>query len=318
MTRKSEVISAADIGYGSVKAGIKGHDPLHFPSGAAPADRVPVRMNGTSELPLDVKGTPYLAGFEQDMSEHRRHAAGLFAKSPDYHALFLETLHRLGAEKIDTLVLGLPSREFESDAKEYLKATFAGSHLIRGKKYSVDKVLVADQPIGTAALHYKNNERALSRERLVVIDIGYGTTDIALVVRGAVDRSASMSFDRAMSTVCEAMSRDLSTAEASLTATWIDECLRSGQKKVSPRGVEINLAKAAAESASSVAQVIVSSTLGRIGSFSNVSQVVITGGGAHVLGEPIKKIIKGPEVTVMKKPVIANLLGFIAMASSCG
>ena len=318
MASTQKTIAAADIGYGSVKAMLNRQDAIHFPSGSAPAKDVPVHLAGSHAVPLDVNGVPYLAGFEQEFSSHERHQAGYFARSADYHALFLETLDRLGEKDIDTLVLGLPSKEFDTDTKTYLKDTFTGLHHVRGTDYSIGKISVADQPLGTAALYYQDNQSSLNRERMLVIDIGYGTCDIAMIVRGAVDRSASMSFNIAMRNVCEAVARDLSTATAEFTANWVDERLRDGEFDIDTRGIKANLLEAAAGHAASAAEAIVRSTLGRIGSFTNIAEIVVTGGGAMVMGPCLEKLIQGPLVVVMDSPVTANLRGFVAMAEARG
>lgn len=312
------IIAAADIGYGSVKAMIKGKDAIHFPSGAAPADKVPTRFDGSREKPLQVGGVDWYAGFEPDISSHRRHVAGRFALSPDYHALFLETLARLGARQIDVMALGLPSREFETEVKDYLKKTFAGEHQIRGKSYTVGKILVADQPLGTAVLHYDKNAKRLERGRLLVVDIGYGTTDVAVIVRGGVDRQLSMSLDSAMGTVCHALERALSTPSRTVKAEQVDEHLRAGEAKMVVRGEQIDIGKAMAPHADHVSREIVHGILGGIGSFADVSEMLVTGGGATVLGDPIAKMTNGLPVTVMDQPVTANLRGFVAMAASHG
>ena len=312
------VIAAADIGYGSVKAMLQGKPPIHFASGAAPADKMPTLMNGTRDKPLKVGGADWYAGFEQDMTTHRRHSAGRFALSPDYHALFLETLHRLGKSSIDVLVLGLPSREFESDVKDALKKACAGDHDVRGRKVTVSKVLVADQPLGTAALYFDANQKRLERARLLTVDIGYGTTDQAVVVRGAVDRSLSMSLESAMGTVCAMAARELSNASRRVTAALIDEHLRAGEKVMIIRGDDIDIAKAIAPHAEIVAGSIVQGVLGGLGTFSDLTEMVVTGGGALALGGHIKKLTNGLPVTVMRDAVTANLRGFIAMGAAHG
>jgi PRTRC genetic system protein D len=320
MSQTFHHLAVIEIGFSATKFGLHRQEPQIMPSGAAPADRVPVTLNGERvEEPLDVGGVPYLAGFERDITPHARHVAGRFAKSPDYHALFLEALHRLDCEIIETLVLGLPSVEFDDKAvKAYLKATFAGSHDIRGKSYAVRKILVADQPLGTAAIYYQDNKAALERGRMLVIDPGYGTCDIAMIVRGAVDRERSMSFDTSMRSVCTEVAKGLSSEGARVSAEWVDECFRTEDMQPILRGMRVDLHEKAKIPAEVVAKAIVANTLGRIGSFESVSNVVITGGGAYLLGEHLKNMIKGPVVEIMNKPVTANLMGFFALANGHG
>jgi plasmid segregation protein ParM len=315
----SETIAAIDIGYSAIKACIAGGKEIHLPSGAAPAEMVPVSMTDAHDKqPLTIRGVSYLAGLERDGTDYQRHSAGQFAMSMDYHALLLEALEQLGERNVSRLVLGLPSREFDSDVKDYLKDTFKGEHEIRGVKFNVGQVLVADQPIGTAAVYYRDHEDDLKMSRLLIIDIGYGTCDIALVVRGAVDRSASASFGSAMRKVCESAARAISSKDAKVSAEFIDERLRKGEKTIPLRGERLTLQDVIETPAKEVAAEIVNSTLGKIGSFARIQDVVITGGGAVVLGEHIKPLIKGPTVSIMNDPVTANLRGFVALANGHG
>ncbi len=318
---KADVIVAADIGYGSTKAmasvkGAKG-DVLWMPSGAAPASRVNTNFAGCRGVPLNVKGTPYFAGFEPDESRHRRHDGELFAKSDDYFALYLETLERLGHQHISKMVLGLPSREFDSSAKPYLKDEFAGTFSGREKDYTVDEVFVADQPIGTAASYYQDHTDLLANRRLLIIDIGYGTTDVALIVRGGVDRDYSMSIDTAMRTVCEQTARSISQDnDFDVRASEIDETFRSGSYDYVKWGKTIDLKEASAKACESAASNIVNDIIGKFGSLASIDQILTTGGGSVLVGGLLDDRTGGVPTASMENPVEANLEGFLLMVNA--
>jgi len=319
----SVVTAAADIGYGSTKAMVmadgKAGDLLWMPSGAAPAKRVNAGFSGEKDEPLSIEGVPYYAGFEPDGTEHVRHQGAMFAVSPDYHALYLETLFRLGEPRISKMVLGLPTREFNSPAKEYLKATFAGTFEIRNQEFTVDDVLVANQPLGSGALYFQDHADDLKRQRLLVIDIGYGTTDIALIVRGKVDLDHSTSTEAAMRAVCKAVAKEVATSyDFEVSPSQIDEAFRNGETSFEKWGATVDLSDIAKRHADTIAKDIVTDATGCLGSLKNIDTILVSGGGAIYPGAELKNHINGPVIVVMENPVSANLRGFLMLAGAHG
>lgn len=314
MTRKS-VTAAIDCGFGAVKAAIAGGDILYFPSGASPIGNVLHSMSGdrlTNRQPILIDGEEWVAGFEPTEARYDRHMASQFAMSPDYRALIIESLSQLNTDSIDVLVLSLPSHEFDGASKDHLKKSFKGKLEVKGETVNVKHVLVADQPLGTAAIYFDKNKERLQYGRIMVLDIGYGTTDVAVIQDGGVDRNRSLSLQIAMRTVCE---RTASEFGRSYRAEAIDHLLRTN------KGYESNgrkLSDVIAPHADTVAREITNSVRGRLGAFEEFSEILVTGGGAKILGGPIKALVKDTKIAVMDDPVTANLRGFLAMAASYG
>jgi plasmid segregation protein ParM len=283
-----------DIGHSAVK--VAAGENLLFPTAATPAVVLSVESASSSakDDTVRVGSESYFVGETAVIHTNGRVLDGLSDDwiSTDEHAALLvagyqKALRSMGTDKA-SVVLGLPSR-LHGSQKERLRE-IAAANLMIGK----DKIFVIPQPLAAFFTRTLNadgtpTEAAAERERWLVIDVGYYTTDFGMLTNGTWSAAGQESIS-GTSVAAATLKRLIADKHSvDLTVRACEELLRT--KSVRLRGERIDLASLVEEAVKPVAKSIIDSAVQVFGagSVDSVDGIFIAGGGSALLFDVLKK-----------------------------
>jgi plasmid segregation protein ParM len=225
------------------------------------------------------------------------------------------------------LVVGLPVMHYETLKQKYLTAaktlhmvdrlSLSGEPVER-KYFSVVDVKVLPQPFGSLFDRLLNDRGELIEKRLAagkvgIIDIGYNTLDLARADNLEFINPRSTSFSGlGMFTAFQALSVEIyRNLGIEIPPERIEPIIRQGEVKISGRQVSVEQFKRAAfkEAAAQIISRVKSTWPDRW----ELDQILITGGGAILLGEFLLSEL-GQQAYVAEDPVFANVAGYLKFA----
>jgi len=309
-----------DGGYNAIKAVTEARR-VSFPSITGTPDRAKFSLNGhPEELIISVNGQQWLVG-EAAIVQSRfvqRREDRAWIESDEYYRLFLAALTELtqasGVEM--TIVTGLPIAYF--DDKQTLINRLKGEHKTQreGRKNQTFKetnVRVIPQPFRALLSEALDNQgrpidQALSTGRVAVIDIGGKTTNLLSVNKLADVSKETVSVNVGGWDVVRVISDYLIQTYPGLELRdhQIVEAIRVGQVKYF--GQVIDLQPIIDTAVGPMARQIISQAGQLWNSGANLDAVLITGGGAHLLGERIKRNYR--HARIVNDPIYANSIGY--------
>ena len=313
---KQPVIVGLDIGNGHVKlvSNITSA-PIVFQSLAAPVEHT---ASGLTGEPIGdhvmIEGQAWKTAFpaHQSTYSHATHKGA--ALSNAHYALFLEALSRFNSD-IDIAAVGLTSDQIgDKQTRIALRERFSGLHVVRGREIFVDKVGVFEQPIGTARQYIHENRHAIGNQTFLIVDIGYGTTDINRV-RVSIDEDGvpvastdfSMSEWLAVSQACEQAAHSLNET---VTPTMISLALRQ-DGKVKKGQCAIEVRSHVEEATKLIGERLAASIKAKLRKMDDIDLVILTGGGASLF---LNSLDLARPTEVMPNSSLANAHGYVLLA----
>lgn len=339
MKQIAVAVRAIDVGYFNVKYTtgrklIEGNNTIDvglFPALAplAAQDNGGEDSGQTSEVCLVIVGdNTYAVGpksfLHADVREPRTIDPN-YCESDKYKALMLGAMYYMAEAHgpghefvIETLVVGLPLITYQQFALS-LESWVPGEHLIHGpgapavqRRVTVNQVLVKVQPYG-GLVHFGVSRKAKLDGWSLVIDTGGGTLDWCMSRSTDVNWKRSGAYPRAMLecayAVADAFNRDWRNRFDIVEV--IDAALRTNAATFKVGTREYSLAKHRAK-VDAVLEEAVTFMLSSTGSLDNVNRVLLTGGGATVLGEYLARTRPElvPALEMDDDPVFSNVRGF--------
>jgi hypothetical protein len=223
-----------------------------------------------------------------------------FYSSARFRILLCHGLTQLGV-KNPVVMIGLPVENFKA-IKEDVSKKIRGYDKM-GTSFKFRSVMFCEQPYGALCYpDYKIKDEKVSLMkaslRLIMVDIGDGTTDIVGYYRGRPLKDESIGRNFGVSEVHESLLRDLKskyTIDSSITAHDIDYHLKTGEPMVCLQGKkEVSLDLKTLPIFKKAVEDLVSKvfTLMRDNwaSFGKIDHIVFAGGFMEMVS--IKKIIK--------------------------
>ena len=330
-TEEQVVRIGIDIGYGYAKGAwiIDGKmHSLSFPSVLGRAEtlaRVQVGMPGGGQhrrvQTIGYKGQTYFVGkgalIESRMLASRQDAERI--GSTEERVLMLAALARAKVSQA-LVVTGLPV--FWWKRRQRLINSWVGEHQITVNKkpqtITVQEVRAAWQPIGSFYARYLGNdgvavENGLKSRGFGVIDIGTNTTDFS----GLIGLRPVARFSGSVrSGVRDALGVIAAHIEQTYGVTReiaeLAEALE-GRGTVTVFKDEVPLAELAESACESLSQEIVSQATSKWGQGDRFYQILITGGGAALVGKAVKAAFP-QNSEVMARSAMANAEGFARYA----
>jgi plasmid segregation protein ParM len=313
--------TAIDNGYRDVKARIEDRRVI-FPSAAGSPDTSRFSLSMNRDIMIHYDGTSYLVGqsaVRKSQFVGNRRVRG-WIETDEYMVLFHAALSELSNQRVNHfyLVTGLPVRFYEADQNKLNKLLFR-THVVtrEGRDPQVFHLTgeVIEQPWGTvldAALN--ENGKIVSQEMMGnvgVIDAGGYTTDY-LTVFGLEEISretdgmniGGWNVTSAMRTVIEQKCPDLTM----LKDYEIADAVKS--KRIKEHGQWISLVDEVNEVVTPLASNIAKGAEDLWQRAGHLDMILITGGGAHLLGDHIKNFFPKSNVIIANKPVFANVNGY--------
>ncbi len=190
----------------------------------------------------------------------------------------------------------------------------------------VEKCFVMPEPYGTyfGVLKESGENRAVDA---IIIDIGHGSTDILTMYAGRMIRTASGSLEEATDTLTNRLARALQDQTGKIIRPFdLMKVIEQRKNTIMIAGETWDIGDLVDHYSHSIAEVIVDETrrlLNNLPPDAWIEKVILTGGGAYVFGDHIKKllwesnIVKSPdEVLIPAEPVMANAKGFELIAKT--
>jgi hypothetical protein len=242
--------------------------------------------------------------------EYKREA--LFALARHASAVDLdEGLHVVTAVPSDHYKMESVTRDIEKQLRDVHALTVNGSSLL----LPVKKVGVILQPVATVISVAFNPDGSLrngavAKNRKIVIDIGWGTTDIA-VMRGLA-LIKYFTVNTSMIDVYRYINTQLRKrprfTDKSFTLFDIEEQLRGESSIFSWGGVSVDCSDNKAAAMQQVAEEIISKIQNEV-NLSDTDLVLFGGGGIEALAPHMKKHVEGVNAQRVTDPQIANAVG---------
>lgn len=330
----NSTVLGLDVGYGNVKiigrqAGSESLDTYVMPVGAAPLSRAPRTVSGKPDLrggqAVIVDGEGWVAGIDpMALQGFARQTHEGYLDTPEYKALFLGALSKLGYPHINQLVTGLPCNHYfgprRNEMRDALIRTFTGRHVLReGVEVTIDKVHVIAQPAGAfTALRVEEPTLSENPDLLcLVLDVGYYSVDYVLFYGDSMRQNSSDSSLHASSHILSDAARMISEQYSiQVTASRLESAMRSGNGSLMVAGDQVPVLHHVQAAAVDAARVVIADLATALRSEGNtIDRVLLTGGGAAWFEGPAKAHFGAKRVIMSKEPVLANAKGYQILAS---
>ena len=184
-------------------------------------------------------------------------------------------------------------------------------------KFEIREVIVVPQPLGTMYDYVYDEEtdslsEKLLDQRAIVIDIGWGTTDIAILETARV--RSTFSFDIGTSDYISDLQEDVNNSlpEASifsLAPHELDIKLLESTLVETPFG-EFDLSAYVKKHCKNQAKRVYQEVMGLGLEFNKFYKIILTGGGALLYEEYLKELFNDPRLIIQDNAVMANCRGF--------
>lgn len=318
-------ILGLDIGYGYTKGTAYGRTSV-FPSVAGDAIRgnfdngLVTSGNGST---IEIDGLEWFYG--DQARRHSRNPVALFARERTeqrdvMRVLFAATLAELNITSgAVSLATGLPVDWFTD--RDELESVLRGTHSFRVNgvlcTVYVDQVATVPQPFGSLFDLLLDTggqivNADLARGKVGILDVGSYTTDAALCDNMEYIARASGSRTIAMSNVWRQVGDAVrSHYGLDYEPHVIDAIMRNG-RTVTVQGADRSIDNLIQPAVDAIAQQVIAFARDRWGSARDFKRVLLTGGGAYLLSDQVRRVF--PHLTVLAEPHTANLRGFYKYA----
>lgn len=223
------------------------------------------------------------------------------------------------------VVTGVPSylaknKKIMDEVKKSLLGSFEVKSVLWDKvediAFDVVDVIVVPQPLGTMYTYLCDKDghldQKLLNQKALVIDIGFGTTDIAMLESGRV--RSTFGFDAGtsdyLSAIQEEVNNDIPQANIqSLNAHELDEQLLKSNMVETPFGtfdLSPYVEKNKQDQAERIYQEVMSLGL----EFNKFYKIILTGGGSLLYQKYLLEKFDDPRVIIQKDAILANAHGF--------
>lgn len=321
---QTPIVRAVDVGFGNVKYTTassqeeRGMGARLFPSLVAPPAAVTAGADLISgrraTVMVQVDGATFEVGPDVERVIGTRDSRVLhrdYTGTAEYKALLLGSLTYMGVEAIDLLVLGLPVNA-PKEKYAVVRERFIGElEVANGRRVAVRDVEVIAQPMGSF-LAYAWDHGLLGRIRdqnTLIIDVGFFTLDW-VVMRGSEPSSARTGgYDAGVSEVLrrvnEAVKSELQCDDVSINR--LDQGLRDGRIRL--YGREYPMSRFLPAAAGAISEGL-NAMLGKIGSSDDIDAIYLSGGGAALYAEAVRRAFPKHEVRTVGDAIYSNVRGF--------
>ena len=241
-------------------------------------------------------------------------------------AACLKELPNLSNHEVLRVVTGVPSSLAKNQKIiAQIKQMLTGVHEVKSVTwedvrpitFEIREVIVVPQPLGTMYDYVYDpkadalNEKLLD-QRAIVIDIGWGTTDIAILESGRV--RSTFGFETGTSDFISNMQEVVNTEmpEAniqSLNPHELDTKLLESTNVETPFGV-FDLSRFVDQCKQEQAEKIYSETMGLGLEFSKFYKIIFTGGGSLLYSKFLIEKFNDPRLIIQEDAVMSNSHGF--------
>jgi len=324
---KQMVVKAVDVGYGNVKytslitsADVQcGIFPSIAPQISTGPDMALGLLQKRNTVEVEVNGVRYEVGKDARLAQDATHGRILdsdYSMTDTHLALLRGALFYMGAPEIDLLVLGLPVNTHQKYAAVLAKK-MTGRHPVPFKgdgpqECVVHNVHVLPQPIGA---FYDHTSRTGTYDKMrqqmnLLIDVGYFTLDWVVAAGSKVNTARSGATNGGMSAVLRAITdsiaKDLQIQISDVSL--VEDAIRN-KKNPEFFGKEVAL-ESHKKVGKTKADVFVNTLATKVGENYDISNIIMTGGGAEFFRASIEEKFPRHNIIMADSPVFANVRGF--------
>lgn len=239
------------------------------------------------------KGNSYMYSMNPDRYTH-----------PDFKRLMLIAVSKhvkKNKQKV-TLVTGLPSNHYELEEPHTVLKALCGTYKVNNLEFTIEEVIVEQQALATAIYlgadlkgNIKKDSEVFLNAEVLSINIGMGTTEVAVIYQGKIDNYFSLSskanMHSAYDTIIQKIRETKDENEKVLVPSTleirkqdVEEQIRkqNGAKKVfyeASNGAKIEITNYIDESYKETTDQIFKELKDNNLAFENYSAVVLAGGG---------------------------------------
>lgn len=329
MSTKMGLVRAIDVGFCNTKfsmisagGGSEGVGCDLFPSltPIASADNIGLSemMRKKKTVVVEVNGKRYEVGYDVEAaiaSNYGRNMDPSFCMTDNYMALVNGALFYMGVSEIDMLVLGLPVSAHQK-YKEDLAKKMVGLHKVVDRDVVVHHCRVLAQPVG-GFFEFgskEGNMRKFEKETNLIVDVGFYTTDWFVCAGmtpvsqrcGAANNGGMGSV---ISAICNEIGRKVGEPLDQNIFGRVDAALRSPDKRVKIFGAEYNL-EDYVEVGKAAALEAINKMVNKVGSGSDIDNIVLVGGGGWFFEDVLKKKFPRHSISLAGESSFSNVRGF--------
>ena len=238
----------------------------------------------------------------------------------------LKELGENGKNQVLRIVTGVPSSLAKnSKIIDLIKEKLIGKHEIKAVtfedvlplSFEISEVIVVPQPLGTMYDYVYDddadelNEKLLD-QRAIVIDIGWGTTDIAILENARV--RSTFSFDIGSSDYISALQEDVNNNMPqanifSLAPHEFDFKLLNSSLVETPFG-KFDLTQFVENHKKEQAKRVYQEVMGLGLEFNKFYKIILTGGGSLLYEKYLREYFDDPRILIKDNAVMSNCKGF--------
>ena len=238
----------------------------------------------------------------------------------------LKELGEKGKNQVLRVVTGVPSSLAKNEkVTSLIKEKLIGHHEIKAVtfedvmplEFDIEEVIVVPQPLGTMYDYVYDddadelNEKLLD-QRAIVIDIGWGTTDIAILENARV--RSTFSFDIGSSDYISSIQEDVNKKLPesnifSLTPHELDFKLLESSIVETPFG-KFDLSSFVDQHKREQAKHVYQEIMGLGLEFNKFYKIILTGGGSLLYQDYLKEFFDDPRLLIKENAVMSNCKGF--------
>lgn len=234
-------------------------------------------------------------------------------------------LEQASGERI-RVVTGVPSSLAKNTAVvEEMKRSLLGVYDVKSVvwdkvesvQFEVVDVIVVPQPLGTIYNYVYDKEKGeldqnLLKQRVLVVDIGWGTTDLAILESAQV--RGTFGFELGTSDCIAGVQEEANTKfpEANIYALnphELDLALLQSYKVETPFGV-FDLEPTVEKHKKLQAENVYKNVMGIGLEYNKFNKIIITGGGALLYEKYLRELFNDPRLLIQENAVCSNVYGF--------
>jgi len=234
-------------------------------------------------------------------------------------------LEKANGEKV-RVVTGVPSALAKNTAVvEEMKRSLLGAYDVKSVvwdkvdsvQFEVVDVIVVPQPLGTIYNYVFDREKgeldqSLLKHRVLVVDIGWGTTDLAILESSQV--RGTFGFEIGTSDCIAGVQEEVNTKHPdaniyALNPHELDLALLQSYNVETPFGV-YDLSTIVEKHKKVQAENIYKHVMGVGLEYNKFNKIIITGGGALLYEKYLRELFNDPRLLIQEDAVISNVNGF--------
>jgi plasmid segregation protein ParM len=224
------------------------------------------------------------------------------------------------------VVTGVPSALSKNTAVvEEMKRSLLGAYDVKSVvwdkvetvQFEVVDVIVVPQPLGTIYNYVYDAKKgelnqSLLKQRVLVVDIGWGTTDLAILESAQV--RGTFGFEVGTSDCIAGVQEEANTKfpEANIYALnphELDLALLQSYKVETPFGV-FDLEAIVEKHKKLQAENVYKNVMGVGLEYNKFNKLIITGGGALLYEKYLRELFNDPRLLIQENAVLSNVYGF--------